>query len=140
MKTSDITRSHSILAVFLIALFLVLSCNEPEQPASTTYTVTMAIPSVTTSHPVQYDLTAYEFNEAGEKVANNSLYKAVYGTSKTFTASPRAVKVKFYVKLYSESSAFPAEYLWVQQVFYLEAGKSVEILLEEHTKVGRAEP
>jgi hypothetical protein len=125
----------------LLALSLVFSCEkaEPAKP-DTTYTVTMAMSSVTPTSTVQYDLTAYEYNDAGEKVANNALNKAVKGSTKTFTANSRAVKVKLYIKMYSDNSAAPAQYYWVQQVFYLEEGKNIEIKVEDHTKVGKTEP
>ena len=125
----------------VLALSLVFSCEkaEPAKP-DTTYTVTMAMSSVTSTSTVQYDLTAYEYNDAGEKVANNALNKAVKGSTKTFTANSRAVKVKLYIKMYSDNSAAPAQYYWVQQVFYLEEGKNIEIKVEDHTKVGKTEP
>ena len=129
----------SLLSV--LALALVFSCEKAE-PATpdTTYTVTMAMSSVTSTSTVHYDLTAYEYNEAGEKVANNALNMAVNGSTKTFTANSRAVKVKLYIKMYSDNSAAPAQYYWVQQVFYLEEGKNIEIKVEDHTKVGKTEP
>ena len=125
----------------LLALSLVFSCEkvEPTKP-DTTYTITMAMSSVTSSSTVHYDLTAYEYNDAGEKVANNALNMAVNGSTKTFTANSRAVKVKLYIKMYSDNSAVSAQYLWVQQVFYLEEGKNIELKVEDHTKVGKTEP
>lgn len=129
----------SLLSV--LALALVFSCEkaEPAKP-DTTYTVTMAMSSVTSTSTVHYDLTAYEYNDAGEKVANNALNMAVNGSAKTFTANSRAVKVKLYIKMYSDNSAAPAQYYWVQQVFYLEEGKNIDIKVEDHTKVGKTEP
>jgi len=127
--------------ISLLALSLMMSCEkvEPAKP-DTTYTITMAMSSVTSSSTVHYDLTAYEYNEAGEKVANNALNMAVNGSTKTFTANSRAVKVKLYIKMYSDNSAVSAQYLWVQQVFYLEEGKNIELKVEDHTKVGKTEP
>ena len=125
------------LLLSLSVIILIASCEkaEPSKP-DTTYTITMAMSSVTSSSTVHYDLTAYEYNEAGEKVANNALNMAVNGSTKTFTANSRAVKVKLYIKMYSIS----AQYLWVQQVFYLEEGKNIELKVEDHTKVGKTEP
>ena len=127
--------------LFVLALALVFSCEkaEPAMP-DTTYTITMAMSTVTSSSTVHYDLTAYEYNEAGEKVANNALNMAVNGSSKTFTANSRAVKVKLYIKMYSDNSAVTPQYLGVQQVFYLEEGKNIELKVEDHTKVGKTEP
>ena len=125
----------------MLALTLVFSCEKagPAKP-DTTYTITMAMSTVTSSSAVHYDLTAYEYNEAGEKVANNALNMAVNGSTKTFTANSRAVKVKLYIKMYSDNSAVTPQYLWVQQVFYLEEGKNIELKVEDHTKVGKTEP
>ena len=130
-----------ISMLFVLALALVFSCEkaEPAMP-DTTYTITMAMSTVTSSSAVHYDLTAYEYNEAGEKVANNALNMAVNGSTKTFTANSRAVKVKLYIKMYSDNSAVTPQYLWVQQVFYLEEGKNIELKVEDHTKVGKTEP
>lgn len=120
---------------------MMFSCEkaEPTKP-DTTYTVTMSMSSITSSSAVHYDLTAYEYNDAGEKVANNSISMAVKGSTKTFTASSRAIKVKLYIKMYSDNSSVTPQYLWVQQVFYLEEGKNIEIKVEDHTKVGKTEP
>jgi len=124
-----------------LALSMMFSCEkaEPTKP-DTTYTVTMSMSSVTSSSAVHYDLTAYEYNDAGEKIANNSISMAVKGSTKTFTASSRAIKVKLYIKMYSDNSSVTPQYLWVQQVFYLEEGKNIEIKVEDHTKVGKTEP
>lgn len=125
----------------VLTLSMMFSCEkaEPTKP-DTTYTVTMSMSSVTSSSAVHYDLTAYEYNAAGEKVANNSISMAVKGSTKTFTASSRAVKVKLYIKMYSDNSSVTPQYLWVQQVFYLEEGKNIDIKVEDHTKVGKTEP
>ena len=76
----------TLLSVF--ALSLVISCDKakPAKP-DTTYTITMAMSSVTSSSAVHYDLTAFEYNEDGEKVANNALNMAVNGSTKTFSAN-----------------------------------------------------
>ena len=129
------------LLLSLFVIVLMASCEKVEtSKPDTTYTITMAMSSVTSSSTVHYDLTAYEYNEAGEKVANNALNMAVNGSTKTFTANSRAVKVKLYIKMYSDNSAISAQYLWVQQVFYLEEGKNIELKVEDHTKVGKTEP
>ena len=135
-------RILTIIATAILAS-AALSCEKEkqEEPARpTTYTVTMAMSSVMPTSAAHYDLTAFEYNEAGEKVANNTLTMAVNGSTRTFTANQNAVKVKLYIKMYSDNSAAPAQYYWVQQVFYLEEGKNIEIKVEDHTKVGKTEP
>ena len=135
-------RILTIIATAILAS-ITLSCEKekPEEPARpTTYTVTMAMSSVTPTSAAHYDLTAFEYNEAGEKVANNTLTMAVNGSTRTFTANQNAVKVKLYIKMYADNTAITPQYLWVQQVFYLEEGSNIDITIEDHTKVGRAEP
>ena len=127
----------------IVAASVALSCDKeaPEEPVKpTTYTVKMAMSSVTSTSLPHYDLTAFEYNESGEKVANNALNMAVSGTTKTFTANQHAVKVKLYIKMYADNTSVTPQYLWVQQVFYLEEGNDIEIKVEDHTKVGKSEP
>ena len=87
-------------------VYVLIDPIAPAEPAKpdTTYTITMAMSTATFSSAVHYDLTAYEYNEAGEKVANNALNMAVNGSTMTFSANPRAVKVKLYIKMYSDNS------------------------------------
>lgn len=126
----------------VLGLIALICCTLAEtirtKPA--TYTVTMALSTVNTSYTIYHDLTAYEYNEVGEIVANNSINKAANGSSQTFTANSRAVKVKLYMKMYSDVSTVPAQYYWVQQVFYLEPESNIDIRVEDHTKVGKSEP
>ena len=133
-------RIIPILAV-IMALCISVSCNKvvPETKA-TTYTVKMNMPTATADAIAKYDITAFEYNEEGEKVANNSISPALYGQSKTFTANSRSVKVKIHVKIYAENSSVTPRYRWVQQVFYLEEGRNIDILLEDTTTVGNSEP
>ena len=124
----------------LVAILSACSCEKLEKTKPATYTVTMALSTVSTSYTLYHDLTAYEYNEAGEIVANHSISKAVKGSSQTFTANSRAVKVKLYIKMYSDVATAPAQYYWVLQVFYLEPGSNIDIRVEDHTKVGKSEP
>lgn len=128
------------IVIAIASIAIMTSCEKAEQPKPTTYTITMDMPSVTSTASIHYDLTAFEYNEDGEKVANNALVMAVTGSSKTFTANPRAVKVKLCIKMYSDTQGYSPQYLWMQQVFYLEEGKNIEIKVEEHSKVGQLEP
>ncbi len=129
----------SILA-FAVAAALVCGCSKEDTPDKTTYTVKMQISIATADASVKTDITAYEYNEAGEKVANNDISPAYFGTSQIFTASSRAVKVKIYIKMYTDLSSVTPRYRWVQQVYYLEQGKNIDITIEDHTKVGTSEP
>jgi len=128
------------ILVILIATTLMFSCQKVDTEKSTTYTIKMNMPTATADANVKYALTVFEYNEDGEKVANNSIDPALYGSSKTFTANSRSVKLKVHVKMYAPSSAISPVYRWVQQVFYLEDGKNIDILLEDTTTVGNSVP
>ena len=54
-------------------------------------------------------------------------------------SSNRSVKVKLYIKMYTDKSSY-TEHKWVQQVFYLEKGKTIEVALEDNSLVGNKEP
>ena len=124
----------------LLAVFILASCGKDNPTKATTYTLKMAMSDVQASSSVHFDLTAFEYNAENERLASNDLPKAVTGSSKTFTANSRAVKVKVYFKMYSDNSSVSPVYRWVQQVYYLEEGLNIEIKLEDHTKVGASEP
>ena len=82
---------------------------------------------------------AFEYNDAGEKTGNHSITMATTGKSETYTANERSVKVKLYLKMYTDINSY-TEYKWVQQVFYLEKGKTIEVALADHSLVGNKEP
>lgn len=128
------------IAIPLIVAAILVSCNKEEPVKPTTYTVTMAMTDVTASSSIHYDFTVFEYNEAGERVANNTVDRAITGTSTTFNATPMAVKVKLYIKMYTDNTAISSQYLWIQQVFYLVQGGNIEIKLADETIVGRSEP
>lgn len=87
-------RILTLIAAIAVTLGLV-SCEKAPAPKSeTTYTIKMAISSVTPTSDVKIDLTAFEYNDAGEKLASNTLYETTVGESKTFTANERSVKIK----------------------------------------------
>lgn len=112
--------------------------GEQETPKCS-YTVKMAMTNVSASSTVHYDLMAFEYNDAGEKTGNHSITMATTGKSETYTANERSVKVKLYFKMYTDKSSY-TEYKWVQQVFYLEKGKTIEVALADHSLVGNKEP
>lgn len=130
------------LVAFIAAAFCLASCEKTPTPKpETTYTVKTAISSATSTSEVKIDLTAYEYNEAGEKMGYNTLYKTTAGESKTFTANERSVKVKVQMKMYSETTTAVAPvYRWIQQVFYLEEGRNVVIEIGDTSRIGASEP
>jgi len=128
--------------LFLILLMcmplLLVSCSDDE-PDSTTYTVNYTLDDSSGSTIIYVDLTFFEYNETGEKIATNSMSKVKKGSTKTFTASERAEKVKVYMKMYAESVDV-SSYKWVQTVFYLKKGKNTQIPIGNNTIVGNYEP
>ncbi len=124
----------------IAALSLILSCQEQvEEPMPTTYTVKMLLSGVSSNSAAKIDLTAFEYNEAGEKIASNSMDEVSTGDSKTFEANKRSVKVKLYVKMYSSLST-STKSRWIQQVFYLEPESNIDVVLKDDTMIGPDEP
>lgn len=130
-----------ITLLALAALFI--GCQKDpggnQDTAKCSYTVKMAMTNVSTTSTVHYDLMAFEYNDAGEKTGNNTITMATTGKSQTYTANDRSVKVKLYFKMYTDKSSY-TEHKWVQQVFYLEKGKTIEVALSDNSLVGNKEP
>lgn len=124
------------LLMFMPLLFI--SCGDDE-PDSTTYTVNYTLDDSSGSTTIYVDLTLFEYNEANERISTNSMSKVKKGTTKTFTASERAEKVKVYMKMYAESVDV-SSYKWVQTVFYLKKGQNTQISIGNSTMVGNYEP
>ena len=131
------------LFVFAVLAATITSCQKDAagggETAKCSYTVKMAMTNVSASSTVHYDLMAFEYNEAGEKTGNNTITMATTGKSQTYTANDRSVKVKLYIKMYTDKSSY-TEHKWVQQVFYLEKGKTIEVALADNSLVGNKEP
>ena len=131
------------LFVFAVLAATITSCQKAPagggETAKCSYTVKMAMTNVSASSTVHYDLMAFEYNEAGEKTGNNTITMATTGKSQTYTANDRSVKVKLYIKMYTDKSSY-TEHKWVQQVFYLEKGKTIEVALADNSLVGNKEP
>ena len=131
------------LFVFTVLAATITGCQKDSagggETAKCSYTVKMAMTNVSTSSTVHYDLMAFEYNDAGEKTGNHTITMATTGKSETYTANERSVKVKLYLKMYTDINSY-TEYKWVQQVFYLEKGKTIEVALADHSLVGNKEP
>ena len=134
-----------ISMIMLVAIAaMTLGCQKDpgageQQATQSKYTVTMAMTGVTATSTVHYDLMAFEYNDAGEKTGNHSITLATTGRSETYTANERSIKVKLYYKMYTDKSSY-TEHKWVQQVFYLEKGKTIEVALANNSLVGNLEP
>lgn len=104
-----------------------------------TYTVKMSMTGVSTTSSVHYDLMAFEYNDDGEKTGSHTITLATTGRSETYTANERSVKVKLYIKMYSDKSSY-TEHHWIQQVFFLEKGGNIVVALKDSSLIGPMEP
>lgn len=124
----------------IAALTILSSCQvKEEEPKPTTYTVKMLLSDVSSTSSIKVDLTAFEYNEEGEKIASNSMDEVCTGDIKTFEANKRSVKVKLYLKMYSNLST-STKSRWIQQVFYLEPEHNIDVVLKDDTMIGPDEP
>ena len=78
-----------------------------------------------------------EYDVNGSCVANNSLESPIRGKAYVFTANNRTELIKVYLSLKTQSSSLNR---WVQQVYYVEKGKNIDISIDGHTLVGPSEP
>lgn len=127
-----------LLFLLMFLPFFLVSCGSDDEPDYSTYTLNYNLGEE--SSLVLVDVTLFEYNDAGEKVATNSIPDIKKGASRKFTASARAAKVKVYLKMYSNISTVTPKYLWVQQVYYLEKGRNVNIDITGSTMTGNYEP
>jgi len=86
----------------------------------------------------EYSILLCEYDEAGSRVFTEKLDEPVVGQKYVFTAHEHAVKLKVRIQAeYGSSSTFNR---WIQQVYYLEEGGNIDIVLEGSTIVGTSEP
>ena len=109
--------------------YILSSCSKDDDVASaTTYTIKWNFETSLIS-----DVTAFEYAENGDKIGNHRIENLEKNGSYTFTASDKTAKVKVYFKIGSNAR-------WVQNVFYLTAGKNTDIAVNDDTLVGAKEP
>ena len=88
-----------------------------------------------------YSVYLSEYDATGSCVANNSLDAPVQGKTYEFTANDRSEKVKVYMKVKLQMGSSTSNWnRWVQQVYYLESGKNIDIVINGETIVGTSEP
>lgn len=122
--------------ILLLGIAISASCTKNNP---TTYTVKCSV-STASDATMKLDIVAFEYNEEGEIVGQNTMKEVYTGTTKTFTAGSRAVKVKLYLVLSKPNSSAASEYLWVKRVFYLENGTNITIELKDDTIMSANEP
>lgn len=128
-----------IIVCIFSAVLAFSSCTK-EDPDST-YTVKFNISTATADAAIKCDVTVFEYTDSGEKIGQNTVNQMTAGATRKFTANSKAVKVKVYIKMYAPNvSSVTPKYLWVQQVYYLETGKNIDIAIEDSTMTGSKEP
>lgn len=139
-ETSFMKKFLSI-TLLLTAMFLTFSaCSNDDdeikqETKDTTYTFTY-----TADNPPQgitANITLFEYNDKGERVSQNAVNNVRKGHSQNFKANVNAQKVKVYLVATNGSQS---EANWVQQVYYLEKGKNVEVAVTGSMRIGKTEP
>lgn len=122
-----------LLMLALLPIFLFTSCSDDDDPASTSYTFNWELEDYSM---ITTNVILFEYSADGEKVANNTI-ECHQGLSKVFTANEKTEKVKVYVKMEGGSQT---TIRWVQQVYYLQKGKNIDITVNGETIIGTKEP
>lgn len=82
-------------------------------------------------------VTLFEYNEIGEKIAQNHIAYCTNDSSQGFIANKNSLKVKVYIVMATNSKK---DANWVQQVYYLEKGQMTNITVMGQTRIGKEEP
>ena len=109
--------------------------NEKEKVQDTTYTF-----SYTANDPPKgftTNITLFEYNEKGEQIVQNHVNNCKKGRSEKFTANTDSRKIKVYLVV---TNGTQSVYNWVQQVYYLEKEKNIDVSVTGESRVGTKEP
>lgn len=127
----DLEMKKLLLCLSFVVLATFCSCTK-----ETTYTFTDNTDYSGINLTEQY-IRLMEYDVNGNCVANNSLESPTCGKAYVFTANDRTELVKVYLSLKIQSVSLNR---WVQQVYYLDKGKNVDISIDGHTLIGPSEP
>lgn len=135
--TTQMKTKRLLMLVFASAALLFASCTK-----ETTYTFTNNMDmSDLQQYITDYAVYLSEYDATGSCVANNTIDSPSQGVAYEFTANSRAEKVKVYIKVKLQYGTTTSNWnRWVQQVYYLEEGKNVDIVVNGETIVGTSEP
>lgn len=127
----------TLLCLVALAVFGLTSCTK-----ETTYTfINNMDMSELQEYITDFSIFLSEYDETGSCVANNSVDRPRQGVAYEYTANSRAEKVKVYMKVKYQYGSSTSDYnRWVQQVYYLEKGKNIDIVITGETIVGTSEP
>jgi len=132
---SHMSRGNIFQFVLLtIAAILIFSSCSKDKEIDTTYTFKY---TVSDASGVVVDVIIFEYNDAGERVGQQSFDECVKGFSKTITANSKATKLKIRVTLTAGSVSLVR---WIREVFYLEVGKNVDVEIKDSTAIAENEP
>lgn len=131
------------MMLFMTAMIFTLSAcssddderKEPEREKDTTY-----IFSYTADNPqggLIVNITLFEYNNQGEVVKQNTVNNCKQGFQRQYTANTHAQKVKVYIEV---TNGTKSVYNWVQQVYYLEKGKNVDVDVTGSVRIAPTEP
>ena len=123
-------RTLSMMLV-MVSIMCLSSCSEEEQRP--VYSI-----RCDTVHAYSEKLHIFECDAAGDKIYDHTITNVIEGKTYTFTAVSEIVKK---VKIYISVESFWGDYnKWVQRVFYLDEGKSTNIVITSNTLIGPNEP
>ena len=130
---SQMSRRNIFQLVILsiVAMLVVSSCGKDN---NTTYTFKYTADDVS---GVTVNVIAFEYDKTGDVLEQQSFDKCMKGFSKVVTVNPKATKVKVKVTMKAGTNSLV---MWVQEVFYLEVGKNVNIEMKGSTKIVEKEP
>ena len=122
----------TLLVVALCTTTVFTSCRNDDD--DTTYTFIYSVDDVA---GLIVDVTLLEYNDNEVIVGQHTIDNLRSGFRQNFTANSRAtkVKVRFNWRVGTTNTV-----RWVQQVFYLEAGRNINIEITGNTLVGPSEP
>jgi hypothetical protein len=122
------------LMLIMASVVSLTSCSKDDNAVnSTTYTFLDSDDDIS---GMSLSVDLIEYNSIGEQIASN-YFECKKGSSKIFTASENAEKVKIYVTI--ESNSKPQS-TWIQQIYYLKENNNINIELKGTTMIGPHEP
>lgn len=132
------------MTLLLTAMFLTFSAcssdddekQEEEKVQDTTYTFSFTADDPS-AQGITTNITLFEYNEKGERIAQNHVNDCRKGRKENFKANEKSQKVKVYI---TNTKGSQSVYQWVQQVYYLEKGKNVSVAVTGESRIGKNEP
>lgn len=122
------------MMLLLVSVFLMFSACSNDDDEQATYTFTHTLDDV---EGITLKVTLFEYNEKDELVAQNYVNDCRNGHTQNFAANKASQKVKvhFLASTRSQSVGF-----WMQQVYYLEEGKKIQITVTDESKMDTKYP